>query len=382
MLAVAGLALLVLAPSTRWSLLGGVLVLIGSLSVAAVVVIEVVRRELLGHVDYVNRVVEQGVIEVLPPGRVADRLLERIYGPSPFNQPLATALLGGEGLMGDAADLTISEHTEIDYRLVRVDDANYQLVMRTHYSFRNRIPSRRLVIFATSDETLRDRIVVGCRFPLFESWFVREDETKTLFEDSVESILQSVAVGLEYEDDRGQITKVPARHPSANLHEVKVRDWGRYLTFFGTDGDNGWTIDRQQYMDRLRIFEIDLHDHAGAEGLIGPIQRLTLESTTLQAIDDGFCWWQAPYPCFVERMGFDTGSFDLPGGEDLRFLVKPFATAVGGAPAPWRTSDRMADVALQVWMLAGHGMALIWRPAERSESGAATRGANDRSATG
>ncbi|WP_433803063.1 hypothetical protein [Actinomycetospora sp. CA-084318] len=362
LVALAGLLVVVLTSTDKSFLLGGILVLVGSLAVAAVVVIAVVRRELLGHVEYVNEVVERGVVEVLPPGRVAERLLDRVYGPSPYNQALLTALLGGEGRAGDGGDLTISEHTEIDYRLTRLDEANYHLVMETKYTFRKRVPTRNLVIFATSDETLRDMIVKGCRFPLFEMWFVREDETKSLFEDSVESLRDSVLVGVEHADGAGRTEVVEARHPGKHLREVRVRDWGGYLAFFGAGG----AFDQALWMDRLRIFEIDLHGLARRPADVGAIQRLTLCSTTLQHIDDGFCWWQAPYPCFVERMSFDTRGFDLPGGEELRFNVKPFATEVRSAPAPWFTSDGVASVDLQAWLVPGHGMTLFWRPTRRT----------------
>ncbi|HEY2192740.1 MAG TPA: hypothetical protein VGH76_10640 [Actinomycetospora sp.] len=339
------------------------LVLVGSLSFVTAVLAGIVRRELRRHAEFVNEAVERGLLDVLPPRRVAERLLERVYGVSPFNDTVVTALLGGEGASNVGSDLTISEHTEIDYTLTRVDDSNYHLVMETRYSFRNRVPARELIVFATSDATLRDSIVAGCRYPLFELWFVREDESSTLFEDSVESMRDSVNVGIEYVDERGKIHDVPARHPGRHIREVKVGEWSRYLTFFGRDTTQGSIIDRQLYLDKLRIFKIDLLGLADQRTGMELIQRMTLRSTTLQLIEDGFCWWQAPYPCFVERMGFDTKSFDLASDRELRFMVKPFTISSEAAAPTWQTSDEVANVDLQVWMLAGHGMALVWRPA-------------------
>lgn len=358
----AGIVVVLTTSTARFSLLGVALLLVGALAVAVAVVIEVVRRELLGHVDYVNRVVEQGVVEVLPPGRVADRLLGRVYGPSPFNASLASALLGGEGLALDGSDSTISEYTEIDFTLTRVDDASYHLVMETQYSFRNRVPSRRLVVFATNDSTLRDRITLGCRFPLFELWFVREDEPSTLFEESVESMRDSVSVGIRFANREGDVLSVPARHPAHHMREVRVGDWGRYLTFFNVPDFDGAHLLRERYLDKLRIFEVDLEGLVEGHGDVGVIQGLTMRSTTLQLIDHQFCWWQAPYPCFVQRMGFDTSGFDLPGDRELRFMVKPFTISTEASAPTWRTSDKGTDVKLDVWMLAGHGMALMWRP--------------------
>jgi hypothetical protein len=341
---------------------GSVLVLFGSLTFMTAVLAGIVRRELRRHAEFVNEAVERGLLDVLPPRRIADRLLERVYGSSPFNEAVSTALIGGQGVAVDGADLTVSEHTEIDYTLTRVDHVNYHLVMETRYSFRNRVPARELVVFATSDATLRDSIVAGCRFPLFELWFVREDESRVIFEDSVESMRDTVHVGLEYVDVHGKVHEVAARHPGKHLREAKVGEWSRYLTFFGNLDSNGMAVDRQLYLDKLRIFKIDLFAFAGKEAELELIQRLTLRSTTLQLIEDGFCWWQAPYPCFVERMGFDTSSFDLSPEQELRFMVKPFTISSEAAAPAWLTSDKVANVDLRVWMLAGHGMALVWRP--------------------
>ena len=218
------------------------------------------RRELLRHVAFVNEVVERGVIEVLPPGRIADRLLERIYGESPFNREVTTALLGGEGRLLDGGDLTISEHTEIDFRLDSVDDRSYQLVMEQRYSFRNRIPTSTFVIFATSAPRLRDSIISGCRLPLFELWFVREDPDEPRFEDSVEAMRESVRVGMQFADVRGSGPRrrgagpgaAPARGEAAGLGPVpRLLPHGRRRRRRGV-------LDRVDYMDSLRIFEVEL----------------------------------------------------------------------------------------------------------------------------
>ncbi|MCD2187751.1 hypothetical protein [Actinomycetospora soli] len=362
LVALAGLLVVVLTSTDKSFLFGGVLVLVGSLAVAAVVVIGVVRRELLGHVEYVNEVVERGVVEVLPPGRVAERLLDRVYGPSPYNQALLTALLGGEGRAGDGGDLTISEHTEIDFRLDSLDDRSYHLVIEQRYSFRNRVPTSKVVIFATSEPLLRDSIISGCRLPLFELWFVREDPDKPRFEESVEAMQRSIHVGLEYADEHGRRHEVPLSDPRDVIREVKVQEWGKYLTFFRSDLTEGLELDRRVYMDRLRIFEIDLHALSGSRHDVETITRLTISSTTIQNITDGFSYWQAPYPCFVEQMTFDTSSFSISENPDLQFSIKPFAVT-GAEPPTWNAGKGVAVFPASSWMLPGHGVAFLWRPA-------------------
>jgi hypothetical protein len=362
-----GLLVLALAPPGRatW-VFGFALVLFGALALVTAIIAGTVRRELRRHAAFVNEAVERGVIEVFPPGRIAHRLLERIYGESPFNREVATALLGGDGHALDGGDLTISEHTEIDFRLDSVDDRNYQLVLEQRYSFRNRIPTSTFVIFATSAPRLRDSIISGCRLPLFELWFVREDPDAPRFEDSVEAMRESVRVGMQFADVRGQVHDVEARHPGGHLREVKIRDWGRYLDFFRKDGaaDATAVLDRVDFMDSLRIFVMELPALVGDGALVETILRLTVRSTTLQLVSDGFCYWQAPYPCFVESMRFDTTKLLVGDSHDVFFHAMPFAIKSSDSLATWTSGANATDLPLRSWMLPGHGVALMWRPKE------------------
>lgn len=358
--ATTGVVVLVLSPSRPLTVAGSVLVLAGSLAFVTAVISGVVRHQLRRQAEFVSRTVERGMLDTLPPGRAMEHLLARVYGESAANRDVATAVLGGEGAAHDGGDLTISEHTEIDFELSWISDTTYQLVMEQNYSFRNRVPTSSFVIFATSDTVLRDSIIAGCRLPLFELWFVGPSET--YFEDSVEDMRESVRIGMHYRDADDVAHETPARHPGQHLREIKLRDWGRYLSFFRTDLPSGVAVDRQQYMDRLRIFEVDLHSLAESTASVATIQRLTIRSTTLQPLDAGFCYWQAPYPCYVERMGFDTKLMTAPAGDDFRFNLKPFTIRSPASPPFWTGGDAARDLPLGAWLLPGHGMALMWRP--------------------
>lgn len=358
-----GVVLLVAAGPGRLPMIGGwVLVLCAFLAITIVTVATVVRKEVGRQTRLVSSTAERWLVEVLPPARVLHLLLERVYGPSDANREVITALLGGEGLAADCADLTISEHTEIDYSLARIDHYNYQLVTEARYSFRNRVPTDTIVIFATSDHLLRDSIISACRLPLFELWFVRENDDTPMFAESVERIKDTVRIGIQFSDERGRVHDVDPVDPGRHLRDIKLERWGDYLSFFRGGGATGETLRRSDYLSTLRIFEVDLHELVNCRAGIANVQRLTVRSAMIQQLVDGFCYWQAPYPCRVERMRFDTTSFDQDDDTDFWFHLKPFTIGSQAGPPTWSTSDGVADLPVGRWLLPGHGMALMWRP--------------------
>lgn len=340
---------------------GWALLVLGAVGLLTGALIGVVRRELHRQAGLVTTTAESWLIEVLPPARVLGLLLDRVYGPSEFNAHLVTALLGGEGLATDGTDVTISEHTEIDYRLSRIDEHRYHLISEARYSFRNRVPTDTVVIFATSDHALRDSIISACRLPLFELWFVREDDETPLFAESVDRIKASVGVGVQFVDDEGKLHDIAPDHPREHLRDVGIDSWGQYLTFFRS-GLAGELARRSRYLDKLRIFEVDLKALASGDVSVATIQRLTIRATVTQRIADGFCYWEAPYPCFVERMRLDTTSFDLDDETELSFHVKPFTVQSLPWSPTWTTHDPVPELPVRSWLLPGHGIALMWRP--------------------
>lgn len=358
--AIAGVVVLLLPSSRLLTLVGALLVLTGALACATVGIGAIHRHQLRRQAEFVSGTVERGVLDALLPGRVMEHLLDRVYGPSPSNRDVATAVLGGEGLAPDG-DLTISDRTEIDFELSRIDDETYRLVMEERYRFRNRVPTSRFVFFATSDYELRDRIVSGCRMPLFELWFVGAEHAEKHFEESVESMRDSVHIGMHYVDADDRLQKVSGRDLNEHLEEVKLRDWGRYLSFFRTDLPEAQRLDRGLYMDRLRIFELDLRQLAPEGTSIETIERLTVRSTTLQRLAAGYCYWEAAYPCYVGRMGFDTTQMTSRAGAPLMFHLKPFTFGSLASPVPWSTDDVVVDVTVEGWVLPGQGVELMWR---------------------
>ncbi len=318
------------------------------------------RRRLL---DELVRLSGPSIVRALLPQQVMTTFLSTIYGEGDANHDVVAGILGGEGAQPHGADLTISTHTTVDYELRAVDSDIYELISTVTYSFKENVTDHRFAIFAMCDLLLRDSITLACRLPLFESWFVAD---RSLFEQSVDAMLTSVHIGIRYTDLDGVHHDVPLS--KIGLMEVGYRDWPEYLTFFR---EPLGTMPRQnptQYMGTLRIFECDLGELADIDHAVGSVKNLSLRSTTLQRIDDGFCFWQAPYPCYLDRIGFDTTAMDLNGEGSWLFRIVPFTFRSANATGGWTPGDRLADLAVRSWLLPGHGVALLWRPTEHDHT--------------
>ncbi len=332
---------------------------------AAAALLMVAYRRILRHrlTEELLRVSGPSIVRALLPQQVMTTFLSEIYGDSEANRDVVAGVLGGEGAEPHGADLTISTHTTVDYELRAVDHHTYELISTLTYSFKENVTDHRFVIFSTCDPLLRDSITLACRLPLFESWFVPD---RSLFEQSVDAMLSSVNIGIRYTDLDGGHHEVP---PSKiELTEVGYREWPEFLTFFR--GPVG-TMSRQnpaQYFGALRIFECDLGELTDLDHAVGSVENLSLRSTTLQRVDDGYCFWQAPYPCYVERISFDAAALALNGTTSWLFRVVPFtfrSTTTGG----WAPAEQLSDLVVRSWLLPGHGVALLWKPSDDYTSG-------------
>lgn len=320
----------------------------------------VLRRRLM---DELVRLSGPSIVRSLLPQQVMTTFLSTIYGDEDANHDVVAGVLGGEGAQPHGADLTISTHTTVDYELRGVDQETYELISTVTYSFKENVTDHRFVIFATCDLVLRDSIALACRLPLFESWFVPD---RSLFDQSVDAMLPSVSIGIRYTDlEGGQHDVEPNK---IELTEVGYRNWPEYLTFFR---EPLGTMPRQspsQYMGTLRIFECDLGELADIDHAVGSVKHLSLRSTTLQRIDDGFCFWQAPYPCYVQRISFHATELDRNGEESWLFRIVPFTFRSTIATGGWTQGDQLSDLAVRSWLLPGHGVALLWKPSVHDPS--------------
>ncbi|MFC5140703.1 hypothetical protein ACFPK1_20880 [Actinomycetospora rhizophila] len=363
LVAVVGMLLLVVAATPQVTSLAWALVAFGTVGLVAATLVGIVRRELRHEATRLVDTVAQGILEVLPPAEILGPLLDRVYGPSEHNLAVLTSVLGGAGLATDGSDLTISEHTDVVCRLNRVDDVYFQLVMEVDYAFRRRVPASTFVFFATSDPVLRDSIVVGSTQSLFELWFVSDDAKTPVFDDSVESMRASVRLGMTYVD--GDNGRHEVRDAAPALREIHSPDWPKYLSFFRGGGGGGAQLDHRQYLAKLRMFEVDLSSLVGAGTTSYQILGIRVRSTTLQLLGNRSCYWQAPYPCFVRTIGFDTRGLDIGTAQDELFRVQPFTSRPQAGPQRWASSEEVENLPLEAWCLPGNGVHFMWRDEDR-----------------
>ncbi|WP_297547016.1 hypothetical protein [Amycolatopsis sp.] len=296
------------------------------------------------------------IVEALLPQQVLETFLRSIYGANDANRDVVVGVLGGEGLRPQGGDLTISTHTAVSFELRAVDYEQYHLTSSVTYSFKKNVTVNRFVIFATCNALLRDSISSGCRLPLFELWFIPDS---SLFGTSVDDMLPSVLLDLDYIDQNG------VRHLGASSRippqPVKFDRWADYLTFFREGTETNRRLKPRDHLSDLRIFDCDLSDIAEAENSVSSVERLKLTSTTLQRIDDGYCYWQPPYPCYVDRITIDVKELDLDSANSWEFRVVSFTFRSNTASARWLKADDLTDLEVRSWLLPGHGVALLWR---------------------
>jgi hypothetical protein len=365
--ALTAIALMLLTITTTWSPARGSAIqrassqLAGALwpvllfAAVAIIVYRRVIRPLIGR--EFARLSEQTIAAASPPTEVMAALLARIYGDRHGIHDVVVGVLGGAGAHPHGDDLTISIRTTVDYELRRVDRRAYELKLTVMHSFKEDVTDHRFAIFATCDPHLRDAIALACRMPLYESWFV---PNPVLFGKSVDEIASSAHLGIDYVDFDGNHHQVsPVK---ATLSEASYRDWPEFLTLFREPIGNMPKQNPAHYLRTLRIFEFDLGELADMDHTVKTIQSMSLTSTSLQPLGDPFCYWQAPYPCYVERVKFDATSLAWDDDEQLLFRVVPFTFRSAIASGKWIPAEELDDLSVRSWLLPGHGVALMWKP--------------------
>ena len=298
------------------------------------------------------------VVHALPPRQVMTTFLSKIYGEGAANQAFVAGLLGGEGLEPHGGDLTVSTHTTVTIELRAVDDETHEFVLTVDYSFKENAQDYRFVLFATCDPLLRDSIALACRLPLYEAWFVPD---QSLFDTSVSEMLTSVNIRIRYTDRRGKRYEVdPSK---VELTEVAYRDWPDFLRFFREPLGMMPRQDPKDYMRTLRIFECDLGELTHVDHTVGSIESLSLRSKILGRVNDRFCYWQPPYPCYVESIHFKVADFAVDDDGSWLFRVLPFTFRSGIVTSGWTPAEQLDDLCVRSWLLPGHGVALLWKPA-------------------
>lgn len=296
------------------------------------------------------------IVRALPPKQVMTTLMDKIYGDHDVTE-VVVGVLGGAGVEPLGADLRISSRTTVDIELRRVDWTTYELKLEVTHLFREGIADHRFAIIATCDPQLRDSIALACRLPMYEEWFVPNPD---FFEKSVDEIASSARIGIHYVDRDGNHHLIPPT--KVVLHEVSMSEWRDFLLFFSEPLGNMPKRSPRLYMRSLRIFEFDLGELANDDDVMASIRAISLTSTSLQPLAEPFCYWQAPYPCYVERMRFDASELRWDGEPEWLFRVVPFTFRSAVASGQWSPAHELGDLFVGSWLLPGHGVALMWKP--------------------
>ncbi|GGU25680.1 hypothetical protein [Lentzea flava] len=305
----------------------------------------------------IGRISGPGIVEHLLPSEVLRTFLSSVYGPNAANDDVVAGVLGGDGMRPRGDDLTISTSTTVKLELQGIDTKTYHFMTTQRYQFRNIVPVDRFVIFATSNALLRDTIPAACRYPLFESYFIPDP---SLFLDSVDDLRHSTQIAIDYIDHEGQRRSAePSQIPPV---EVRFDQWANYLTFFRESMGPMRKLSPLDHMSDLRIFECDLSGIAD-DHVVRAICGLTVWSRTLQRTNDGFCYWQSPYPSFVDKITFDATGLAVDHSPRHEFRVMPFTFRSATTSAQWLEAGELGDLDVRSWLLPGHGVALLWREA-------------------
>jgi hypothetical protein len=320
----------------------------GLASLAAVVVVawtyrRAIRRWLSAELMQIGGA---SIIAALPPRVVLDTLLRDIYGDGRLDSVLA-GILGGAGLDVHRRDIATSRRTVVDVRLSSTDERTYELRVSWTHRLSGVLASYKFVVFATCDPQMWNVLPSQRRVPLYESWFVQNEDMLHSF---VPRQRQNLKLGISYRDADGAAHTVEPR--SLRCYEPPIRDWPDYVRLpEGVD------------LEHVRILEFDLGQLVDDDHVVGAIETLSLSAATPERTADGFFSWSPPYPCFVERITFDLADLRLDGDPPL-FKIVPFTMEQPGPTFTheWVPAADLKELRLESWLQPGHGVALLWRP--------------------
>jgi hypothetical protein len=296
----------------------------------------------------VAKIAAPSIIGAMPPQQVMESFLGSIYGANEANRDVIAGVLGG--------NLIVSAHTEVQLHLTAMTQDVYRFTLTTTYRFRQNVAADRFVVFVTCDTRLRDSITYLCDFPLFDLWFVPDQE---FFLDSVNSLTTSAEVGMDYLDRDGGMHSTSFR--DLPLTEVRYQEWSRYLPLFREAVGPFQRQHTHDYLGSLRIFDCALTEMT--QERIRSIQRLSVRQSMLQKVDEPYCYWQPPYPCYVEQVDIDVSDFGFTDSEQWQFSVMPFSFRAASVATTWLRAAELTSIDLRSWLLPGHGVVVVWRPA-------------------
>ncbi len=292
------------------------------------------------------------LITSMPPRTVLSAVLAHVFGDQVGHQEVVTALLGGSGRDPAAKDTAVSRNTNVQIRFERIDQSNCMSELTWSHEFSGVRNNHRLVMFATFDRDIYTIVITERVFPLFEAWRVHDEEQLDQF---VSGMRDRLNLGISYRDAAKELHVVaPTR---AQGEEVALADFDRFVKL------PNW-VDRKN----LVIYQVDLHDLADPDHIVDSIERLSFRASTIGLFDQGFVSWTAPHPCYVGQVVFDVCRLAYEG-EKLVYQVVVTSLKLADVPlgGTWTHVPDQIVVAIDSWMLPGHGVTLLWRPVTGSE---------------
>lgn len=331
------------------------------LAVASLVTYGVFLRQWL--LREVTRLSEPALLSVLPRRRMITTLLSQSYGGTPESvRHVAHAILGGAGDHPEDGEPVVSNKTSVKYKLQDQRPGIYELISTEEYSFPRPIHDDRVVIFATCDSVLKEVIGAGATCQIFEYWYTSD---KALFRSSVDQSFESMGIGISYQDVQGGSHDVDVFEIVARV--VPIDEWEQYLSFFG-EVSSGQNLDPRNFGDTLRIYEYSLSDLEIAGHLLASVTKITMQTRTLQSVDDPYCFWSASFPCYMDKIIFDLSQFGKREQSSIyEFMLVAFLIRGIDLPASWVSVD-ILEVPIGSWLLPGHGIALLWRRTSTSNT--------------
>lgn len=292
------------------------------------------------------------LIRSMPPRAVLEALLPAVYGERVgHHQEVLTAILGGGGRDPGGGDTAVSRHSRVYVRLEHIGGGLCRSELTWTHEFSGVRNNHLFVIFATPDRDIAGLIPRERVYPLFELWQLDDDDE---LEEFVPTMLSALKFGITYRDVDGVEHTVTPRPQLAE--EVAFGQYDRFVRLHGG-------VDRKD----LRILQLDLHELADPDHVVDAVESLTLVASTVASFDLGYVTWSPPHPCYVARVRFDVGGLRSEGALD--FLVVSSTIVRAGLPLRgWSRYDEVIDVAVDSWMLPGHGVTLLWRPTNGAES--------------
>lgn len=293
------------------------------------------------------------VVQSMAPRVVLDSVLNRVFGHEVGHDEILAAVLGGAGRRSDGVDTAVSSSTTVQIRLERIDEKTCGSQLTWSHVFSGVRNNHLYMIFGTFNREIFTSITNERTYPLYEVWFLKDDDE---LEEFVPNLRSQLEFGVSYLDENGGFHVVPPRPEPGEV--VALRSYGDFVKL-------PESVDR----DELRIVKVDLYDLTDPDHVVTAIEGLTVRASSVGPFELGFTTWQVPHPCYVTTVTFDVSELARDGE---RLVYQVVSSTLKKAEMKYRgswieTTDRI-EVSVESWMLTGHGVTLLWRPVNGAEN--------------